>query len=61
MRSTLLLLILVSFPAAAQTPYLVKDINTTYSNGTVSTLPSDFAAFGGRTFFSATTAEAGTE
>lgn len=61
MRRTLLLLILVSFPAVAQTPYLVKDINTTYSNSTASSLPSDFAALGGRVFFSATTAAAGTE
>ncbi len=61
MRRTLLLLILVTVPSVAQTPYLVKDINTTLSNSTASSSPSEFTAFGGRTFFVATTAAAGTE
>jgi ELWxxDGT repeat protein len=57
----LLLLVAVSLPVAAQTPYLVKDINTTYSRQRASSSPSEFAAFGGRTFFAATTDAAGTE
>ena len=61
MRRILPLLLLVSLPLAAQTPYLVKDINTTYSNDTASSSPSEFAAFGSRTFFVATTDAAGTE
>jgi ELWxxDGT repeat protein len=51
----------VSLPVAAQTPYLIKDINTTYSNHTESSAPSEFAAFGNRTFFAATNAASGTE
>lgn len=62
MRKTLaLLLLVVSLPLCAQTPYLVKDINTTDPNGARSSSPSDFAAFGNRTFFAATTAAAGRE
>jgi len=55
------LLLAVSLPLAAQTPYLVKDINTTYSDDTKSSAPSEFAALGSRTFFVATTDAAGTE
>jgi ELWxxDGT repeat protein len=54
-------LVVVSLPLAAQTPYLVKDLNTTYSNATASSSPTEFAAFGNRTFFVATTTAAGTE
>ncbi|MEA2415480.1 MAG: hypothetical protein QOI58_2137, partial [Thermoanaerobaculia bacterium] len=61
MRRILLLLGVLSLPLAAQTPYLVKDINTTYSNATKSSSPTEFAAFGSRTFFIATTDAAGTE
>jgi len=60
-RLLLLLLFVVSLPLAAQTPYLVKDINTTYSDDTKSSAPSEFAALGSRTFFVATTDAAGTE
>jgi ELWxxDGT repeat protein len=55
------LLVVVSLPLIAQTPYLVKDINTTISFGIKSSTPTDFAAFGNRTFFTATTDAAGTE
>ncbi|HEV7571072.1 MAG TPA: ELWxxDGT repeat protein [Thermoanaerobaculia bacterium] len=61
MRRILLLLGVVSLPLAAQTPYMVKDINTTYSYDTKSSSPAEFAAFGSRTFFIATTDAAGTE
>jgi len=62
MRKTIpLLLLVVSLPLRAQTPYLVKDINTTYSNATKSSSPAEFAAFGNRIFFAATTDAAGTE
>jgi len=62
MRKLLLFLLLaVSLPLAAQTPYLIKDINTTSSNNTKSSLPSEFTEFGGRIFFVATTDAAGTE
>ena len=62
MRKTFsLLLLVVSLPLCAQTPYLVKDINTTNPNGARSSSPSDFAAFGNRTFFAATTGDAGRE
>ncbi len=56
-----LLLLLVSLPLCAQTPYLVKDINTTNSSGTKGSSPSWFTAFGNRIFFTATTDAAGTE
>jgi ELWxxDGT repeat protein len=56
-----LVLILVSLPLCAQTPYLVKDINTTNSNNLKSSSPVEFAAFGGKTFFVATTDAGGTE
>jgi ELWxxDGT repeat protein len=61
MRRILLLLGVLSLPLAAQTPYLVKDINTTFSNSTKSSSPAEFAAFGSRIFFIATTDAAGTE
>jgi ELWxxDGT repeat protein len=62
MRKTIpLLLFVVSLPLRAQTPYLVKDINTTYSNATKSSSPTEFVAFGNRTFFAATTDASGTE
>jgi len=61
MRKTPLLLLLVCFPLAAQTPYLVKDINTIYSNSTKGSSPAEFAAFGNKVFFAATTEATGTE
>ncbi|HYC91524.1 MAG TPA: ELWxxDGT repeat protein [Thermoanaerobaculia bacterium] len=45
----------------AQTPYLVKDINTTVSADTESSSPRDFIAYGGRTYFVATTPAEGPE
>ena len=47
----LLLLAAVCLPIAAQTPYLVKDLNTTYSNDTGSSTPGQFMAVGNRIFF----------
>jgi ELWxxDGT repeat protein len=62
MRNILsLFLLLVCLPVGAQTPYLVKDINTTNSNNLKSSTPAQFAAFGNRTFFVATTDAAGAE
>jgi len=61
MRKPFFLLLLLSVSAAAQTPYLVKDINTTVSGETKSSSPQEFASFGNRIFFVATTDEAGTE
>jgi ELWxxDGT repeat protein len=62
MRNALLIFVLfVCLPLSAQTPYLVKDINTTRSNNTTSSSPSEFAAFGTKVFFAATSAAAGTE
>ena len=55
------LLLLCAFPLLAQTPYLVKDINTTYSFFTKSSKPAEFASFNGRIYFAATTDAAGTE
>jgi ELWxxDGT repeat protein len=54
-------LLLLACPLLAQTPYLVKDINTTYSNGVKSSSPTEFAGFGSRVFFAATTDAAGAE
>jgi ELWxxDGT repeat protein len=62
MRKTPLLLFLaVHLSAAAQTPFLVKDINTTLSSDRQSSSPSDFAAYGNKIFFAATSTAAGTE
>lgn len=58
---SLLLPLFVSLSIQAQTPYLVKDINTTYSNATKSSSPAEFVRFGNRTFFTATTDAAGKE
>ncbi|MEA2327138.1 MAG: hypothetical protein QOE68_2097, partial [Thermoanaerobaculia bacterium] len=60
-RILLLLLLVVCLPLAAQTPYLVKDLNTSYSNNTASSSPAEFVAFGNRTFFIATMNASGTE
>jgi ELWxxDGT repeat protein len=62
MRKAFALLFLIcSLAAFAQTPYLVKDINTTSSNSLSSSSPTEFAAVGNKLFFPATTAAAGTE
>jgi ELWxxDGT repeat protein len=61
MRPSLLLLSLsVSLSLYAQSPYLVKDINTTVGNP-VSSMPHDFAAIGNRTLFAASTPSTGDE
>jgi ELWxxDGT repeat protein len=62
MRKTIpLLLVVVSLPLVAQTPYLVKDINATLSSDTKDSSPTEFAAFGNRILFAATTDAAGKE
>jgi ELWxxDGT repeat protein len=54
-----LVFVVLSVPATAQTPYLVKDINaTTSSDGSES---KNLVAIGGITYFVATTPEHGTE
>lgn len=60
-RAILVLLVLLALPLSAQAPYLVKDINTTYSTATKSSSPTEFTSFKGKVFFVATTDEAGTE
>src|SRR5689334_15220394 len=51
----------VSLSAAAQTPYLVKDINTTSTLQPKSSSPAWFTSLGNKVLFAATTAAAGTE
>jgi ELWxxDGT repeat protein len=55
------LLISVCLPLGAQTPYLVKDINTTTNSVAASSSPANFTRFGSRIYFSATTTTNGTE
>lgn len=55
------LLISACLPLGAQTPYLVKDINTTTNSVAASSSPANFIRFGSRIYFSATTAANGTE
>ncbi len=54
---TLFALLLLSFPLVAQTPYLVKDINTTYAHDTASSKPRNFVKWRNRTYFVATLEE----
>ena len=62
MRTALALLLLaVCLPLGAQTPYLVKDINTTTTAIAASSSPANFIRFGTRIYFSATTSTNGTE
>jgi ELWxxDGT repeat protein len=62
MRTALALsLIAVCLPLGAQTPYLVKDINTTANSFAASSSPANFFRFGSRVYFSATTQASGTE
>src|SRR6185369_9988356 len=49
----LLLLVLFSFALRAQTPYLVKDINTTRSEGARPSSPYGFFAYNQRIYFAA--------
>jgi ELWxxDGT repeat protein len=49
----LLPLLFVSLSLAAQTPYLVRDINTTYNSATAASSPAEFATFGNRIAFTA--------
>jgi ELWxxDGT repeat protein len=56
------LLVAVCSPLTAQTPYLVKDINsTTAPTDILSSSPNNFIRFGSRIFFSASTPSSGTE
>jgi ELWxxDGT repeat protein len=55
------LLLVLCLPAGAQTPYLVKDINSTTNGFASSSSPANFFRFGSRIFFSATTAAHGAE
>ena len=48
-----LLLLLLACPLGAQTPYLVKDINSTLSLDTESSAPTTFIAQGGTIYFTA--------
>src|ERR1051325_444314 len=62
MRTTLALLLFVcSFSASAETPYLVKDINTTNSHQIKSSVPSEFAKVGNTIYFAANTDPYGPE
>src|SRR5260221_13272646 len=60
-RLPIFLAAVLSVRLFAQTPYLLKDFNTTYSTGTKGSSPSGFTAWGSRTLFVATTDDAGTE
>src|ERR1051325_2297155 len=55
-----LALLLCSFSASAQTPYLVKDINTITSASPTSSTPTGFFVSGSRIYFGAVTADGGT-
>ena len=57
----LLFCLLLSLSLRAQTPYLVKDINTTLSLDVKSSAPAQFTAYGGKVYFVATTDAAGAE
>jgi ELWxxDGT repeat protein len=61
MRKLLPLLLFVSFPLLAQTPYLVKDINTGGSQTPGSSDPSNFFSFGSSIYFAAASAATGNE
>lgn len=60
-KSISLVVLLLSLSLRAQTPYLVKDLNTTFSSDTKSSSPTEFAAFGNRIVFVAQTDETGQE
>ena len=57
----LLPILALSLSLHAQTPYLVKDINTTYAQNRASSNPTQFTVQGNRLYFIATTQTAGTE
>lgn len=61
MRMRIVLLLALSSSVFAQTPYLVRDLNTTSSTETESSGPSYFILFHDRIFFTATTQDEGTE
>lgn len=61
MRPLSLLLLALSLSAGAQTPHLVKDINTTVSTNTESSVPRNFTRYRDRVYFVATSQAAGTE
>ncbi len=61
-QSTLLLVLLAAaLPFQAQSPYLVRDINSTVSFDTSSSSPAGFTSYRNRTFFVATTDPTGAE
>jgi ELWxxDGT repeat protein len=53
--------VLCAFHVYAQTPYLVSDLNTSFTPSAQSSLPKNFTAAGASVYFSATSALAGTE
>jgi ELWxxDGT repeat protein len=55
------LMISVCLPLAAQTPFLVKDVNLTTNAQPTSSSPANFIRFGSRIYFSARTASTGAE
>jgi ELWxxDGT repeat protein len=61
MRLLAIVLLAAATGLQAQAPYLVKDINTTNSFDTQSSSPRDFIAYGGWTYFVATTTAEGVE
>jgi len=60
---TLALLVMLAAPFAlrAQSPYLVKDINSSTAAGAVSSTPNNFFRFGSRIFFAASVQGSGSE
>jgi ELWxxDGT repeat protein len=60
-KAASLAVVLLSLPLLAQTPYLVKDINTTFAVFQKSSSPTGFVSYNGRVFFATSTDDAGTE
>lgn len=61
MRTLIAVLLLsICCPLLAQTPYLVKDINTTGTNQVASSFPRNFVRFGSRVLFSTSPPTGGT-
>src|SRR5450631_4463418 len=59
--SAIALGVLLTSAAFAQTPYLVSDLNTTFSFGLKSSNPTGFHDSGGTIYFTATADSTGTE
>ncbi|HEX6101117.1 MAG TPA: Calx-beta domain-containing protein [Thermoanaerobaculia bacterium] len=60
-KITLAVLLLLSSSLGAQSPYLVKDINSTTNASPTSSNPANFFRFGPRIYFSASTPQTGEE